>query len=501
MTNFESFLATSNTIADLDAASAVLGWDQETYMPSGGARFRAEQLATLSTIAHRLKTSSEYRDLIRAIQNDSEALPSDDWRSAIVRVTSRDVDKAAKLPEAHVGELVRTTTMSQEAWKEARTQNDFSVFAPLLERLVELKRVEVDYLGYADDPYDALIDLYEPGMTVSVLRPVFERLREGTVRLLDRIVESGIVIDDSVLYRRYDPDMQLAFAREVVGAMGFDYSRGRIDLSTHPFCTTFGVGDVRLTTRVYPDDLRSCLFGLIHEAGHGMYEQGVDDRYSRTVVSAGTTMGIHESQSLFWENMIGRGRPFWNWAFPRLKRLFGDVLAGVDTEHFHRAINAVKPSLIRIEADDLTYNLHIMIRFEIEHALINGHLNVSDIPDVWNARMQEYLGITPPGDADGCLQDVHWSFAGFGYFPSYTLGKLYAAMFYESALAALPNLEDQIGQGNFKPLLEWLRSSIHVWGRSRSAAEIVADVTGGSLSEVPFLAYNSRRVERLYGLS
>lgn len=500
MASFSDVLATANAIADLESASSILSWDQETYMPSGGAPWRAEQLATLSTIAHRLRTSREFKELLDelSIEARNGAASLEPWQAAIVRETSKDVERSLKLPEEHVGELARETARGHETWKEARRQSNFSVFAPSLGRLVKLKREEADYLGYDADPYDALIDLYEPGMTMTVLRPVLERLRAGTFELLDRVRAAATAIDDSPLYQRYDGDKQLAFARQIIDALGYDFGRGRVDLAAHPFCTTFAVDDVRLTTRILENDLRSCLFGLIHEAGHGMYEQGIDPRLARTLAGSGVSMGIHESQSLFWENMIGRSYPFWTWAYPQLQSTFPETLANVGLDQFYRAINVVKPSLIRIEADDLTYNLHISIRMEIENALINGVLDVPDVPARWNALYEEYLGIAPSNDAEGCLQDIHWSFAGFGYFPSYTIGKLYAAMFYEDARRAIPDLEEQISRGRFNELLAWLRSSIHFHGKGVPAAELVNQVSGRGLTEEPFLAHNRRKIDLLY---
>lgn len=502
MSTFDDFLNTAHSISDLETALSVLGWDQETYMPPAGATFRAEQLATLSTLAHRMRTSSEYRSMIDELSNGvasgDPAFSLDSWQRAIVRESAREASRSLKLPESHVANLARATARSHESWKISRAQSDFSKFESSLAELVELKRNEAEFLGYEEDPYDALIDLYEPGMRISALRPVFDRLRDGTLELLQTVHESGVQVNDSILYESYDRDLQLEFARAIVRALGFEFDRGRVDLSTHPFCTSFSADDVRLTTRIEENDLRSCLFGLIHEAGHGMYEQGIDPRLARTVAGSGVSMGMHESQSLLWENVIGRGLPFWTWAYPKLKTTFPRVLDSYDITDFYRAINAVKPSLIRIEADDLTYNLHIIIRVEIEHDLINGSLGVHDVPARWAALMHEYLGVVPPNDAEGCLQDVHWSFAGFGYFPSYTLGKLYAASFYQTALGSIANLEARIGRGEFAELREWLRSSIHVWGKCHSTTEIVERVTGGGLTEEPFLAYNRRKIELLY---
>jgi carboxypeptidase Taq len=497
---FQRYLEKTRTLVDINAASAVLNWDQETYMPDGAAMGRAEQIATLSALLHQMAVSDDYRDLISSLKFEAENDGLEDWEKAAIRESAREQDLAMKLPEEHVREFARAQSLAQHAWKQARSGSDFSLFSDSLAHLVDLKRKEADYIGYTENPYDAMIDLYEPGMTVSQLRPVFNRLQEGTRALLKRIGDANRNVDDSVLFTDFDKEKQLAFAREVIGKLGFDFTTGRVDLSAHPFCTSFAPSDVRLTTRIFNNDLRSCLFGLIHEAGHGMYEQGFDPKFARTPLAAGTSMGIHESQSLFWENMIARSEPFWYWAFPQLQAVFADRLANLTPTDFFRAINAVKPSFIRIEADELTYNLHIIIRFEIEEALINGRLEVKDIPDVWNSKMQEYLGITPRNNAEGCLQDIHWSFGGFGYFPSYTLGKLYAAMFYGQMKKEMPDLEEQVANGNFAPVLGWLREKIHRWGKAKGASALAMDICGQPLSEEAFLAYMTAKSERVYGI-
>lgn len=470
-------------------------------MPAGSAEGRAEQIATLNTIVHKMTVSPTFASLLEQLEEAARQGSLDDWQAASVRESQRSYLLASRLPESFVRELTRTASLAQHSWRRARAESDFSIFAEALTRLVDLKRQEASLYGYEEDIYDPLIDLYEPGMRVSTLRPVFERLKAGTERLLTRIANAGVVPEHAFLHEHYDGDRQLEFSKRIVEAIGFDFSTGRVDLSAHPFCTSFGLHDVRLTTRVFPNDLRSCLFGLIHEAGHGMYEQGFDVRYDRTPLAGGASMGIHESQSLFWENMIGRSEPFWSWAYPQLQRTFPEQLAGRSAEDFYRAINVMQPSFIRVEADELTYNLHIILRFEIEHALINGDMAVAQIPEEWNDRMERYLGIRPANDAEGCLQDVHWSFGGFGYFPSYTLGKLYAAMLYNQAQKDLPNLIGDIQAGRFEELLGWLRSKVHQWGRSRKAHELIHDVCGRELTEVDFLEHLERKIDSVYRTS
>lgn len=467
-------------------------------MPQGAAQARAEQLSTLSALVHQMTVDPAYGELLNEVATEAANGELEEWERRGVKEAMRTRDMAVKLPEELVRETAMVTSLAQHAWKKARAASDFSHFAEILGRLVALKRKEAELYGYKENAYDALIDLYEPGMTVSQLRPVFDELRVGTQRLLNKIAESGSDVGDAVLFTDFDPAKQVAFGREIIQKLGFDFETGRIDLSAHPFCTSFAITDVRLTTRVYRDDLRSCLFGLIHEAGHGMYEQGIDPAYGRTPVGGAISMGIHESQSLFWENMIARSEPFWQWCFPQIQSVFPEQLGALSAFDFYRSVNVMKPSFIRVEADELTYNLHIILRFEIEEALINGTIDVADIPTVWNQKMEEYLGVVPPNDAMGCLQDVHWSFGGFGYFPSYTLGKLYAAMFFNQMRRDIPDVSEQVARGEFQEVLAWLRRNIHRWGLTRNSRELVQDVCGKPLAAADFLEYLETKIDRVY---
>lgn len=498
MTTYDNLLRVMNTVADLGAAGALLGWDQETYMPDGSVMGRANQMATISSLIHHHVTSAETRELVSEIRDQLHNLTNEQAR--IVRTFIRDHEMAVKLPVELVEEMSRTAAMAQDAWKRARAASDFTIFQPLLEKTVELKRREASLLGQATHPYDNLLDQYEPGLTVDIITPVFDRLRQGTVELLSSISAVQDSVSDSVLYRSYNKDTQLALATEIIAKLGFDLTTGRVDLSAHPFCTNFGKHDVRLTTRIREKDLRSCLFGLIHEAGHGMYEQGIGEVFERTPAGQGASMGIHESQSLFWENVIARSEEFWHWAFPRLQQEFPEQVDGLTARDFYRAINKMQPSLNRVESDELTYNLHIILRFEIERDLIGGALEVADVPRVWNEKMQASLGVVPPNDAEGCLQDVHWSFGGIGYFPSYTLGKLYAAMEWNAMQKDIPDVREQIRRGEFSQILSWLRKHIHTVGRSETPAEIVQRVCGRPLTETDFLAYVGAKAQDVYEL-
>lgn len=496
--SYQTLLSTMNTVADLSAASSVLGWDQETYMPEGAVQARAEHLATLSGLAHRFMTEDSVH---RAVESSETWMPELSERERrIAEVFIRDFRRAAQLPADLVEQLARTAALAQDAWKRARASSDFTVFQPLLEQTVELKKRQAEVLGGGVHLYDTLLDEFEPGMTVDVLTPVFENLRKATSTLLRDLAPYRTRVSDDVLYRHYDESSQLAFASKVVEDLGFNMRNGRVDLTAHPFCTSFAITDVRLTTRIRPQDLRSCLFGLIHEAGHGMYEQGVSPVYARTSGAGGTSMGIHESQSLFWENMVARSRPFWEWCFPQLRTAFPDQLADISADSFYRAINRIEPSLNRVESDEVTYNLHIILRFEIERDLMNGTLSVADIPSRWNDTMLSSLGIASSNDAEGCLQDIHWSFGGIGYFPSYTLGKLYAAMFWSAIQRDVPHVEELIARGEFAPIVSWLNRNIHECGRTQQPDEIVQRVTGRSLTETDFVHHIQAKAAAVYGI-
>ena len=496
---------TLGQIHHLRDAAAVLSWDQETYMPPGGGAIRAEQLATLQTLAHDQFVSTEtesllafFLDVTTGTLHPDHTSTLDESSQALLRETWRDFSHAKKLPSAFVNQLERECSLAQQVWAEARKTNDFQLFLPNLQRLVKLKRQEAEYLGYKDSPYNALLDTYEPGSTVAQLRPLFATLRTALIRLLDCIRESPVQPKAHLLTQSYDKTQQVDFGRLVLKHMGYDFQRGRLDLSAHPFTTSFHPTDVRVTSRVFETDLPSCLFSCIHEGGHGLYEQGLPAKNYGTPLGEALSLGIHESQSRLWENCVGRSRAFWGYFYPKLQEVFPAQLGEVPAEEFYLAINRVTPSLIRVEADELTYNLHIMVRFEIELDLIEGRLEVEDLPEVWNAKVQEYLGIVPPSDAEGVLQDVHWSFGAFGYFPTYTLGNLYAAMLFRQAQKDLPGLDQSISQGDLIPLKGWLNDRVHRWGRQYTSAELLQRVTGKSLTPEPFIQDLEQKFGALY---
>ena len=494
-------------IQRINSAASVLSWDQETYMPAGGGEARAEQIAVLQGLAHQKLVSPEVQGLLSQwvdpATGQATDQPGETWDEpsrSLLREIWRDFSRAQKLPSDFVVKLSRECSLAQQVWAEAKQQNKFSLFLPNLRTVLQLKREAAQYLGYRDSPYNALLDVYEPGATISGLQPLFAALKARLVPLLKKITQSRVQIDDRVLHHSYDHTRQLDFGRLVLTAMGYDFTRGRLDLSAHPFTTSFHPTDVRVTTRVHEHELQSCLFSCIHEGGHGLYDQGLDQRYFGTPLGDSVSLGIHESQSRLWENCVGRSRPFWKFFYPILQQTFPDQLRQVDLEHFYAAINGVKPSLIRVEADELTYNLHIMLRFEIEQDLVENKTQPDDLPTIWNTKMEEYLGIAPPSDAEGVLQDVHWSLGAFGYFPTYTLGNLYSVQFYEQAKQEIPNLEDAIAAGQLLDLRRWLEQKIHRWGRMFTPAHLARRITGSTVSPEPFLNYVEKKYGELYQL-
>jgi carboxypeptidase Taq len=487
-------------ISDLHGAEAVLGWDQATYMPPGGAEARGRQLALLGRLGHERLVEPAIGRLLDALAPWADAQGADSDVAALVRVTRRDFDRATRVPSAFIQRLSEHAAASYHAWERARPANDFAAMRPLLEKTVELSReLAAFHPGYAN-PYDALIDLAEDGMTVATVRALFTELHAGLVPLIAAI-RACPEIDDRCLEGAFPEAAQQAFGEKAIRAFGYDYTRGRQDKTAHPFMTKLGRGDVRITTRYRNDNLSDGLFSTLHEAGHAMYEQGIDDGLDGTSLFAGTTSGVHESQSRLWENLVGRSLPFWRHWFGSLQAAFPGALDDVDVETFYRAINKVEPSLIRTDADEVTYNLHVMLRFDLELALLEGTLNVADLPEAWRARVQSDLGVSPPDDRDGALQDVHW-YGGIvgGAFQSYTLGNIMSAQFFAAARRDLGDLDGQIGAGQCAPLRAWLTDRIYRHGRKFTAPEIVQRATGEPLSIAPYLGYLNTKYGALYGL-
>ena len=483
-----------STIMDLRRASAILEWDQETYMPSGATSARADQIATLASITHEHSTAPELLDLLKTLEKQND-LGEDDRR--LIQVGLRDFEIASKLPPKFVAKFASVVAHAKDAWKAARSDNAFGAFKSHLEEIVDLSKEKAQLLGYSEHPYDALLDQFEQGLTTQEVDSVFSLLRERLVPIVHQIADESLR-DDSIVKRRFPKDAQWEFGMSVLKDIGYDFSCGRQDLSTHPFTTSFSITDVRITTRIDEQFFNPAFFGTLHEAGHALYEQGISRSFEKTPLADGTSLGIHESQSRMWENQIGRSRPFWHHYFPIAQTHFPHSLGDVSPDEFYRAINIVKNSTIRVEADEVTYNLHIMLRFELEKALIEGDLQVSDVPNAWNEKMHKYLGKTPESDVDGCLQDIHWSLGAIGYFPTYTLGNLMSAQLFRSLRHDIPDAEGQYRRGEFAPTLLWLRQHVHRHGRARTADEIMTQVTGESLSAESWLEYIQEKYADLY---
>jgi len=487
-------------VADIRAAAAVLEWDQHVHMPPGAAESRGHQLATLRTLAHTILVAERTGELIESASAEIAGLPEDADDVCLIRVARRDFNRDRRVPEALVAEQAQVSAQAYAAWEQAREESSFEHFCPHLERVIDVMRRIAEALGCEGNLYDALLDQYEPEMKSSEIAKVFAELKAGLLPLVEAIRHKGRPVDSSVLHQHYSDAAQWDFGLTLLRDMGFDTKRGRQDRSAHPFTTAFSPYDVRTTTRIKPHTLKTGLFGTVHEGGHALYDQGIRADLARTPLFNGASCSIHESQSRLWENIVARSRGFWSHYLPRLKSAFPQQLAGVSLDDFYRAINKVEPSLIRVEADEVTYCLHIFLRFELEQDLLEQRLAVSDLPEAWNAKMESYLGVKPPDDAHGVLQDVHWADCLLGYFPSYALGSLLAVQFYARAIEDIPTLLEEIARGHLSPLHEWLRENIHQHGRKFTPTELVERVTGGPMSAAPFLAYLDDKYREIYAL-
>jgi carboxypeptidase Taq len=482
----------------LESSAGLLGWDERTYMPRQGSAHRGEQMALLARLRHEMVTAPVVGDLLSRVEGSPLVRDPEVDAAANVREIRRGFDRAVKVPKELVEEIARVTTRCQQVWQEARQANDFAAFQPWLEKVVRLKREEAQAVGYKDVPYDALLDEFEPGATTKETTATFAALRDELVPLVAAIAASGRRPNRAVLEGDFPIDRQESFGRDAAATIGFDFAAGRLDVTTHPFCSGVGPGDCRICTRYNPRSFVDSFFGILHEAGHGIYEQGLPAEHYGTPRGSCASLGIHESQSRLWENQVGRGRPFWDCFFPKARDAFPGPLRDVSIDDLFFAINDVRPSFIRVEADEATYNLHILLRFELEQALVSGDLLPADVPGAWNEKFQHYLGLTPPTYALGCLQDIHWSFGGIGYFPTYTLGNLYAAQFMERAKADLPGLDEDFRRGEFGRLKSWLRDKIHSQGQRFRAADLCRRVTGHEASHRPLIAYLKAKYSALY---
>jgi carboxypeptidase Taq len=492
----KSYLA---EIADLKAAIAVLGWDQLVNMPGGAAEDRGEQIATLEHITHIKETSDEVGKLLQELTVDANQMDPESDHACLIRVAKRDYDKQTKVPVEYVTEMARVSTVAQSVWEKAKAHSDFDLFCPHLEKLVQLRRQYAEFFKPWDHVYDPLLDDFEPGMKTAEVQEIFNKLRPKQVELI-KAISNTKSIDRTFLFLNYPEKNQLAFGEKVISKFGYDWNHGRQDKSAHPFTTSFGLNDVRITTRFNPNYLPTSMFGSMHECGHALYELGINKDFNRTPLADGASMAVHESQSRMWENLIGRSKPFWNHFFPILQEVFPTQLGNVNANMFYKAVNAVEPSFIRVEADEATYNLHIMLRLELEIALMEGSLSAKNAPAAWNAKFKDYLGIVPPDDAKGILQDVHWSSGGFGYFPTYALGNLVSAQLWERMNSDIKNLEDQVEKAEFSEILTWLRKNLHVYGAKFEPQELVKKVTGSKITPEPYIRYLDTKFKAIYNL-
>jgi carboxypeptidase Taq len=499
-TTYDRLCKHTREVAILNSTQSLLGWDERTKLPPAGGDYRAEQMSYLAGLIHRQQTAPEVGEWLTELRDSPLAADPHSDTGAVIVNLNRDYDRKTKLPQALVEELAKLSVLGQQLWVEARKANDFARFRPLLERTIELKRQEAAAIGYEKEPYDALLDEFEPGAKTTEVAAALAGLREQLVPLVAAIAASPRRPNMQALHRRYPVDLQEQFGRRCATAIGFNFEQGRLDTTNHPFCAGMGPCDVRLTTRYDENFLPGSLFSTLHEAGHGIYDQGLREEHYGLPTGEAVSLGIHESQSRMWENLVARSRAFWEFFYPIAQQTFTEALSGVSLDDFYFAINDSKPSLIRTESDEVTYNLHILIRFELELALINDELRVVDLPEAWHVKYRQYLGIQSPTDSDGVLQDVHWSSGAFGYFPTYSLGNLYAAQFFEKAQEDLGDLHKSFARGEFMPLREWLRQNIHAHGRRYPAAELGLRVTGQPLSHDALMRHLRGKFGPLYDL-
>jgi carboxypeptidase Taq len=497
---YKELLRRARDAGVLHSCADLLGWDERTYMPRKGSAHRGEQMALLARLTHEMATAPVIGELLSTLEGIELTRDPDSDAAVNVREIRRVYDRAVKLPQRLVEELARVTTRAQQVWQEARQADDFEAFRPWLERIVALKREEAEAVGYKGAPYDALLDEYEPGADSAEITHVFTALRRDLAPLVQEIASSGRKAPRQILEREYPVERQEAFGRAAAAAIGFDFEAGRLDRTTHPFCSGIGPGDCRITTRYNPRFFNESFFGILHESGHALYEQGLPAEHDGTPRGEYASLGIHESQSRLWENQVGRGRAFWEHFFPKARQSFPEALSEVKPDDFYFAVNDVRPSFIRVEADEATYNMHIILRFELEQDLMSGGLKPADVPAAWDEKFRASFGLTPPTRREGCLQDIHWSFGGIGYFPTYTLGNLYSAQFMEAARRDLGDLDADFRGGDFARLKGWLNEKIHRQGQRWRAATLCEKATGRPLSHKPLVDYLRGKFGPLYGV-
>ena len=487
-------------VNDIESVVSLLNWDQATYMPAGGAAARGRQIATLKQIAHEKLTDPALGQLLEDLRPYEANLSYDSLAASLIRIARRDYQRAIRVPSEFMARLSRHQAAAYEAWSEARPANDFAKVQPYLQKTLDLSQELASFFTNWQHIADPLIEANDDGMNVAIIQPIFHQLRQQLLPLVEAIAAAP-AIDNSCLHQFFAEQEQLSFIKGVIFRLGYDFNRGRQDQTLHPFTSKFSIGDVRITTRIYEHHLEQALFSTIHETGHALYEQGIAPELEGTPLATGTAFSVHESQSRLWENLVGRSRGFWEWFYPQLQGTFIRQLGQTSIQQFYRAINKVQPSLIRTDADEVTYNLHVMIRFDLELAMLEGSLAVQDLPQAWNERYQKDLGIIPPNDTNGVLQDVHW-YVGLigGMFHGYTLGNLISAQFYEAAIVYDPEIPVEIERGNFQRLQDWLKLNIYQHGRKYTAQELIERVTGNGLSIDPFMNYIRNKYGYLYNL-
>lgn len=492
---YQQYVTAMRKIADIKYSIALLGWDQECYQPKKGAEFRSQQIGTLSGIAHELFVDEKLGDILSQLKGSSEL---SDEQKRNVEETFKDYTREKKYPTSFVEKMAQVTSQTYQAWLKARDENKFSVFAPMLNTMVDLKREEAEILGYENHPYDALMDMYEPGVTVKELDVLFKDVRDQLVDFVKEIAAKPQVRTD-FLKQHFPHQQQWDFGIDMLKQMGYDFEAGRQDVSPHPFTTNFSMQDVRVTTRVNENDFSTMLWSCIHEGGHALYEQGLLPEYYGLPLGEAVSLGIHESQSRLWENLVGRGFGYWKNNFLQLRKTFPQQLFDVTDKDFYKGINKVQPSLVRVEADELTYHFHIMVRYGIEKGLMEKSMEVKDLANIWNESYKNYFGLDVPSDLKGVLQDIHWSHGSIGYFPTYSLGSFYSVQIFNQAKKEITNLNEQIERGELLPLREWLREKIHVHGRRYTARQLCERITGEPLNFKYFMQYAREKYEGIYG--
>lgn len=494
------FLDYVKKMTNFNEAIGLMYWDLRTGAPKKGAEQRSEVIGMMSSEVFEMSVSNEMKSFLDELTKEDVNSNLSDRTRKTVEECRKEYDRNIKIPAEEYSEYVILSSKAETVWEDAKEQSNFEMFRPYLEKLVAFNQKFVEYWGYEENKYDTLLDQYEPGVTVKVIDRVFNELREHIVPLVQQVVNASDKPKTDFLYNHFPQEKQKAFSLDILKGMGYDFNAGRLDTTVHPFATGLNPGDVRVTTKYDEGDFRTAVFGTIHEGGHALYEQNIAPELIGTPLCSGTSMGIHESQSLFWENFVGRNKSFWQKNYDTLKSYSTGQFDDVSLEDYYRAINVAGPSLIRIEADEMTYALHIMVRYEIEKGLINGDIEVKDLPQIWNEKMEEYLGITPENDAVGVLQDVHWSGGAFGYFPSYALGYIYAAQIKNAMLEDLPNFDELLEEGNMLPIKEWLTENIHQYGKLKQPIEIIKDITGEGLNAKYLIQYLEEKYKQVYRL-